>query len=283
MVALIDTHTHLIHRSALGYSWTEAIPELATGDFTTADYFAIAGEEVSGALYMEMAVDGSDGYRDEARHLARLMREGTERLSGLVLSCRPERAEGFDAWIEECAYLGASGFRRVLHEMPDPTSRTAVYQANVRSIGQLGLPYDLSYNAGQLGIARELAIACPETRLVLNHCGVPRIAAGEFEPWRDGITALAEVPNVYCKLSGVTAYCGAATDKAAAIAPYVDHVLETFGPYRMVWGSDWPVVNLGSGLAGWIAITRDILGRLSSDEELAIASGTARSVYRLTS
>ena len=65
------------------------------------------------------------------------------------------------------------------------------------------------------------------------------------------------------------------------IEPYVDHVLNCFGPDRMVWGSDWPVVNLAKGLPEWIAVTRKILGKLSADEASSIAYGTAQTVYEV--
>ena len=278
---LIDSHVHLIFRSELGYSWTEQIPALAKGDFTTADYFGIAGNRVSDAVYMEMAVDGETGWQDEARLISRKRDEGIERLSGVIASCRPEFESGFAAWVEECVELGVSGFRRVLHEMPDDLSLSETYRANVRRIGAAGLPYDLSFNDRQLGIALELASSCPDVTLVLNHCGVPRIGEGALDPWRAGISSLAELPNVVCKLSGVTAYCGIGADYEAAIEPYIDHVLEKFGPYRMVWGSDWPVVNLGSGLAEWIGITDRLLARLSDSEAKAIARGNAPGIYRL--
>lgn len=278
---LIDTHVHLLHRGKLGYSWTEEIPTLATGDFTTADYFALAKDEVSDALYMEMAVDGESGWKDEARLLIEMMRDGTECLSGVIASCRPEVEEGFAAWVEECAEIGVSGFRRVLHEEADDLSRSATYRENVRRIGAAGLPYDLCYNDRQLHIARELAAACPNTAMVLNHCGVPRIAEGAFESWRAGLSALAELPNVHCKLSGVTAYCGPEADHEQAIAPYVEVALDCFGPARIVWGSDWPVVNLGAGLPDWIDISKRILARLSDDEARLIARDNAATIYRL--
>lgn len=277
----IDTHVHLIHRDKLGYSWTERIAALAFGDFTTTDYFELAGGAVSDAIYMEMAVDGDTGWQDEARLISEMMHDKTERLSGFVASCRPE-LPGIEPWIDECLDLGVSGFRRVLHEAPDELSQSETYRANVRRIGAAGLPYDLSFNDRQLGIAKDLALACPDVKLVLNHLGVPRIAEGAFDTWRDGITALAELPNVWCKLSGVTAYCAQGTDAEAAIAPYVDHALNAFGAARMVWGSDWPVVNLGTSLPRWIEISQRILSRLSADEARAIARGNAPNLYRMT-
>ena len=119
------------------------------------------------------------------------------------------------------------------------------------------------------------------TSLILNHYGVPDIAGGGLAPWRQDINSLAQMPNVTCKLSGLMAYCAAGTSSLEKIEPYVDHVLNCFGPKRIVWGSDWPVVNLGTGLPEWITITRKILSKLSDDEAIAIANGTAQSVYKV--
>jgi predicted TIM-barrel fold metal-dependent hydrolase len=110
---------------------------------------------------------------------------------------------------------------------------------------------------------------------------VPDIRGGGFAPWADGMRRLAAAPNVMVKLSGITAYCAPGQVTLAAITPYVDHVLDCFGPSRMLWGGDWPVVNLGAGLPGWLEMTRTLLSRLSRDEQAAIGSGNARKVYRL--
>ena len=117
--------------------------------------------------------------------------------------------------------------------------------------------------------------------MILDHCGVPDIAGDGFNPWRQDIKALAQMSNVTCKLSGLTAYCAPGTASLEKIEPYVDHVLNCFGPNRIVWGSDWPVVNLAKGLPEWIAVTREILSKLSDDEATAIANSTAKSVYKV--
>jgi predicted TIM-barrel fold metal-dependent hydrolase len=77
------------------------------------------------------------------------------------------------------------------------------------------------------------------------------------------------------------AYCAPGTSSLEKIQPYVDHVLNCFGANKMVWGSDWPVVNLGKGLPEWITVTRKILDKLSTDEANAIANGTAQTVYKV--
>ena len=135
--------------------------------------------------------------------------------------------------------------------------------------------------ARQLPVALELARACPEMTLVLDHCGVPDIAGGAMDPWRADMAALAALPHVYCKLSGILAYCAPGTASLEVVRPWVEHVIEVFGPERVLWGSDWPVVNLGGGLPLWLDITDGLLAGLSADERAAIRAGTARRVYKL--
>ncbi len=78
------------------------------------------------------------------------------------------------------------------------------------------------------------------------------------------------------------AYCAPGTASLETIAPYVDHVLAAFGPDRIVWGSDWPVVNLAQGLHEWMAVTRAILGQLSEEDANAIAHRTAERIYQIS-
>lgn len=275
----IDTHLHLITRDKLGYGWTSGIPALATGNFTLADYTALtAGRGVVGAVFMETGVDDAD-YKTEARLMAGQV--GKSGLLGQIASCRPEDDASFDDWLDECAGLKVCGFRRILHVMPDDLSQSPTFRRNLAKIGARGWAFDICVLARQLPIAEALAKACPDQPLVLDHCGVPDIAGNGFDDWARGITALAALPQVSVKLSGITAYCAAGTANQATLQPWVDHILATFGPKRMLWGGDWPVVNLGVGLPEWIALSRALLAGLTAAEQAQVANGTARGVYRL--
>ena len=275
----IDTHQHLILRGKIGYGWTAGVPALSTGDFTLPDYVALtAGQGIIGTVFMETGVDDAD-YQAEARLVAGLV--GSHGMLGQIASCRPEDAAGFEDWLDECAGLQVVGYRRILHEIADDLSQSTTFRRNLAKIGLRGLPFDLCFLARQLPVARALAMACDDQILVLDHCGVPDIAAGAFEDWATGITALAALPHVMCKLSGISRYCAPGTASAALLQPWVDHVIASFGPDRVLWGGDWPVVNLGAGLPGWIAMTRDLLAGASAHDQLAIAQGTARRVYQL--
>ncbi|RVT81894.1 amidohydrolase [Rhodobacteraceae bacterium CCMM004] len=278
---MIDTHQHLIYPDVAGYAWTDDIPPLARRAFPLERYRDLtAGAPVEGTLFMETGADDAD-YRAETRHVAALARQDGSGILGLVASCRPEEDAGFSDWLDECADLGVVGYRRILHVMPDARSASDTFRRNVAAIGARGLPFDLCVLARQLPIGADLVRACPETAFVLNHCGVPDIAGDGLDPWRADISALAALPNVVCKLSGLLAYCPPGAASADTIRPYVDHVLEVFGPARMVWGSDWPVVDLARGVEHWLEVTQALLAPLSADEAAAIGHGTARRVYRL--
>ena len=281
MISLLDTHQHLVYREKASYGWTKDIPPLAEGNFTLDDYKTLTeGLGIGGTLFMETGVDDPD-YQQETRFVKSLADNSDNGMIGLISSIRPESDEAFETWLEETIEMGVVGYRRILHVMPDDTSQSDIFRKNVSKIGVSGKTFDICFLPGQLPIACELAKACENTKLILNHCGVPDIAGDGLDPWRQDIKALAQIPNVICKLSGLMAYCAPGTSSLETIEPYVDHVLNCFGPNRMVWGSDWPVVNLAKGLPEWIAVTRKILGKLSVDEASSIAYGTAQIVYKV--
>jgi predicted TIM-barrel fold metal-dependent hydrolase len=275
---LIDTHLHLIWRDRLGYAWTNGTP-LGEGDYTPADAKALYGGRVQGSIFMEVGVDDAD-YQTEARHIAGLVADGT--LMGQIASCRPETQAGFADWIAECAGLGVVGYRRILHVVPDDMSQTDTFRANIRAIGAQGKPFDMCFLARQLPLAVDLARACPDTRFVLDHCGVPDIAGGAFDSWRAEIEKLAEIDNIAAvKVSGISAYAAPGTASFDTLTPWMDVVLQAFGPLRLVWGSDWPVVNFGSTLPDWIDTTHRWLSRLTDVEQQQIAHRNARRIWNL--
>src|SRR6266403_1381603 len=118
----------------------------------------------------------------------------------------------------------------------------------------------------------------PDLQFVLDHCAKPRLATGDIAIWQREIALLAEHPNIVCKLSGLVTE--AAPDwQIADLRRAVDHVRARFGPQRMLWGSDWPVVNLAGGYAKWFAAAETLLADLSSDEKADVFGGNAGRIY----
>jgi predicted TIM-barrel fold metal-dependent hydrolase len=276
---LIDTHQHLMYPDRLAYGWTRGMPALEGRAFTLEDYRALTrGAGIAATLFMECAVDDGQEAR-EVEVIEAIAARPNSGIAGIVASCRPEH-EDFPETLERLAGR-VRGFRRVLHVVPDEVSRGTVFRANVRRIGAAGLPFDLCLLARQLPLGLELVRAAPETCFVLDHCGVPDIAGGGLDPWRAHVRALADEENVVAKVSGVLAYCDPARAGPDAVSPYLEHVIDSFGPERCLWGSDWPVVNVTASLPLWLEITRSLLDQLSADEAAAIAHRTASRVYGL--
>jgi predicted TIM-barrel fold metal-dependent hydrolase len=275
----IDTHQHLIYHGSIGYSWTDNVPVLAGQNFTLPDYNRLVeGHGIAGTVFMEAGVDDAD-YQTEARFIAGLV--GSEKLSGLVASCRPEYDAGFDAWLEEATQMKINGFRRILHDVPDDVSTSQTFRHNVRKIGRAGLPFDLCFLARQHHLALGLLSACPDQQFILDHFGNPDVVGGGFVHWAHSMKQIATFPNVVVKMSGIAVNCGEGKANLTSIKPYFEHMIEWFGADRIVWGSDWPVVNKALLLGEWIDMSRQLLGALTPSEQRKIAYKNAIQIYVL--
>lgn len=282
---MIDSHQHLIYPERFSYSWAEGVPQLQ-GNFRLEEYQAASkGCEIEGTIFMEVDVDAPYSAA-EANFFCELANTPHSKLLGVVASGRPESAD-FGKRLDSVAHPKLVGLRRVLHTQPDGLSQTGLFRENLRHLGRVGLPFDLCMLQRQSGIALELIRACPDTVFVLDHCGVPDIAANDsinnegFRVWKEGITRIAKETNIHCKISGIGVYAREDQRNVAGLQPYVETVIDVFTPDRCIWGGDWPVVNLGTGFARWCQITRKLLASLAPHEQAAILSGNVRRIYSI--
>jgi L-fuconolactonase len=151
----------------------------------------------------------------------------------------------------------------------------------VLAVADAGLAYDILVLPPQHDAAIALADAVPDARLVLDHAGKPAIAAGGYEPWARFLTALAARQNVYCKLSGLVTEADWAQWTVDDLRRYASHVLESFGPERVLFGSDWPVCELAATYDEVLAAAREFTSGLSASERDEVFAGTARRAYRI--
>ncbi|MBY3074191.1 amidohydrolase family protein [Rhizobium laguerreae] len=276
----IDTHLHIIDRSALPYPWLSGVPDL-DHDFL---YEAYAREArrcgITTVLHMEVDVDPA-AIQAETDHVASLAEKEGSLIAGAIVSCRPEE-EGFAAYLErQKADPFVKGFRRVLHVVPDDVSEGALFRENIRRISGSSLTFDLCTLPHQASRVTALADLAPDVQFVLDHCGVPDIRSDAFGPWKTGISEIARRPNVVCKVSGVVAYADAKTWTAQTLQPYIEHVTASFGWDRVVWGSDWPVCTLGGGLSTWVAATHSMLSGVSETERSKLLFANAQRLWSL--
>ncbi|WP_410571609.1 amidohydrolase family protein [Amycolatopsis sp. cmx-4-61] len=153
--------------------------------------------------------------------------------------------------------------------------------AGLSAVAAAGLAYDLLVRPAQLPAATEVALRLPGLRLVLDHAAKPPIAAGEWEPWASGVAALAARENVVCKLSGLVTEAEWSGWEVGHLRRYVDHVLDVFGPQRLLFGSDWPVCELAASYELVLDAAIALTGSLSDAERLGVFEHNARAVYGL--
>ena len=144
-----------------------------------------------------------------------------------------------------------------------------------------GLVFDALVKPRHLAVLRQRLRQHPQLQVVIDHAAKPAIGGDGFESWRDDMVALAEMPQIHCKLSGLLTE---APPRAGvdALRPYAEVVLECFGPERVLWGSDWPVLTLAARYGDWISMTEQLLGTLSDNQRAAVMGENAMRVYRLS-
>lgn len=269
----IDAHVHFWRIGCNDCAWPP--PELTAihRDFLPGDWRREA--DVAG-IDAAIAVQSQPSERDTT-WLLELARDDA-RIAGVVgwvdLAARdaPDRI----AALSENPKL--RGLRPMLQDMPDDDwiVSDAVMPAADAMVAH-HLCFDALVRPRHLPHLLRFAERHPDLQIVIDHAAKPDIAHGELDPWRARIAALAELPNVSCKLSGLVTEAGDAR-QFDDLRPYVEHLLATFGARRLLWGSDWPVVNLAADYSRWLNLA-DTLAGLAGAERAALFGGNAVRVY----
>lgn len=174
------------------------------------------------------------------------------------------------------------GLRHVVQDEPDPEFLLRPdFNRGIAELRKYELIYDILIYERHLATAITFVDKHPNQVFVLDHAGKPRIRDKSLQSWKAQIYELAKRENVYCKVSGLVTEANWTTWSEQELVPYVDTLLETFGPQRLMAGSDWPVCLLASTYQGWFEALSHLLSRLSHDETQSIMYGTAVAAYRI--
>lgn len=174
------------------------------------------------------------------------------------------------------------GLRHVLQAEPDERYILRDdFNRGIELLKQRELVYDILVFERHLSHVIQFVKRHPDQVFVLDHIAKPRIRDGILSPWREQMCALAEFPNVFCKLSGMVTEADYRTWNEQDLQPYFDTVLNAFGPSRLLFGSDWPVCLAAASYQTWCAIVTKQIAALTQSQQAAIMGGTAARVYRL--
>ena len=152
--------------------------------------------------------------------------------------------------------------------------------ANVAKLTTLGLRFDALIQPRHLPVIDQLARAFPDLPIVINHCSKPEFHGNpaSWAAWTDGITRLSEHPQICCKLSGLATEYGSGWH-VDALSQVADHVIEAFGPSRVMWGSDWPVLELNGSYPQWLTCVKQLITDYSPSEQADIMGKSALRYY----
>jgi L-fuconolactonase len=150
----------------------------------------------------------------------------------------------------------------------------------IEAMQRQGLCFDALLKPPHLAPFRKFLALYPHLPVVIDHGAKPVIAKGEFDDWAAAMREIAADQRVYCKLSGLATEAKPNWQQRD-VKPYADLLIDSFGPDRLMWGSDWPVVELAGGYDRWIETTETYLARLNEAERNAILGGTAAKFYGL--
>jgi L-fuconolactonase len=280
---LVDTHVHFWDLARFRLPWLAGAKSLDRS-FTLDDYRAAAKDlNVVKAVYMEVGLDPAQELQ-EAEYIVGLIRNGGTPLVAAVVSGRPGTGD-FAAHVRTVTrYPEIRGLRRILHgpSTPRGTCLEPNFIRHIRLIGEVGLSFDLCMRPDELPDAAKLVAACPSTQFILDHCGNPSVRSKDLTTWRADLAHLAELPNIACKISGIVASAAPSPWTPDDLAPIVNHVLDTFGLDRVVFGGDWPVCTLAATLRQWADALRTIVAEHPEVQVRKLLHDNAHHVYRLS-
>lgn len=217
-----------------------------------------------------------------------------ETLFLLSEAARHDAVRGVVGWVdllardapERIAQLAATqpklkGLRPMLQDIADPDwiLQPALAPA-LDAMAAHGLVFDALVKPLHLPRVLVLCDRHPDLQVVINHGAKPNIAQGQWQPWADDLARLARTTSADCKLSGLLTEVGPSPVREAA-RRWAEHLLDCFGAQRVLWGSDWPVLELAAGYREWWDDTQALLAPLPTAQRGAVLGGNAQRVYRL--
>lgn len=277
---IVDTHVHLWEPTQFRYAWLDGLSALDRS-FTPADFSAAStSADVSKFIFVECGCESAQGLA-EVDWICTLA-QSERRLKGIVAHASLERGEKARPELEMLASRSlVKGVRRNLQSERDPEfCLRPEFLAGVRLLAEFGFTFDLCLRHEQLPAATELARRVPEVTFVLDHLGKPDVRNKRLQPWANDLKALAALPNVVAKVSGLTTEADWREWKAADLEPYLSHALACFGPKHLIYGSDWPVITLAGDYERWVETVRTLLS-LSKEDFVRFFRSNAERIYRV--
>lgn len=277
---ITDAHVHFWDTTERSHPWLEDEPRL-NRPHLPADLDLDSVPDVQRIVVIEADCRPEESV-DEARWFASL-RESEPRVAAIVADVVLDSPELTSRLDELAAIDLVTGVRHLFQGHPSGHITDPAVIAGAAQVAERGLVFDACIQHQQLPELIEFARALPQLTIVLDHLGKPDIAGGVIEPWAGGITELAGLPNVHAKLSGPAPEADPDAALWPQARPHLEHVVRSFGPGRLLLGSDWPVSTSGPGDRGysawWTLLTDELLTGLDAEALANVTHRNADTIY----
>jgi L-fuconolactonase len=276
-----DSHVHFWDPSLRRYPWLAEVPAIAAAHGPEELRVESSGDAPTRVVFVQADCERSSAMNEV--EWVESIADRIPRTSGIVAFAPMDAGGSTSSILQELSRRPlVRGVRHLIQGEADPGfCLSTTFVSGVQECGRLGLSFDICVRHPQLASVTELVRRCPGTTFVLDHAGKPDLRSSILESWRSNITEMAKLPNVSCKVSGLMTEAGTAALEFDRFEPVVAHLLATFGPQRLLFGSDWPVVKLAAAYATWLGMAKKLLAPLSESEQALIFNGNAARVYRL--
>lgn len=280
MPNIIDSHVHFWDPAQLDYAWLQENAQLNRPYLPDHVPAAVDDKFVSGIVFVQADCAPDQGLR-EADWVSELA-ANDPRIRGIVAFAPVARGVAVRNTLQDLIQRPlVKSIRQLIQDEPMGFSTQPQFVEGVRLLAEYNLRFDLCIRYWQLNDVTQLVRQCPEVRFVLDHIGKPGIKSGEFKEWSENLARLADLPNVFCKLSGIVTEADHAAWTAEQIQPYIDHTLKVFGVQRVMFGSDAPVLYLAGTYEKWVRTLSAATADLDLDSQQALWHDNAAAFYNL--
>lgn len=272
----IDSHQHFWKFDPVRDSWIDDSMQKIQRDFLPEDLLPLLQQnQFSGCV----AVQASQS-EEETRFL-------------VDLASKNDFIKGIVGWVdlrdknikERLAHFSSNkaikGFRHVVQGEADDFMFGEDFRNGISALKQFNYTYDILIFHRQLMAAVDLVKHFPDQPFVIDHIAKPDIKSGDIASWKKGIQEIAKYENVSCKISGMVTEAHWNNWKPSDLKPYLDVIFENFPASKLMFGSDWPVLNVASDYAEVVKTLENYMSQLSIENQNKIWFENAGSFYNL--
>ena len=276
---LTDSHIHFWQPDILRYEWLAGLPFI-NRPYTPADLVRAAGDApLQKIVFVQADCIAADGLNEVA--WVSELAAAEPRIQGIVAFAPLEEVEAADYLAQLGRYPLVKGVRRLIQSESLSFASSPDFVRGVQKLADFNYTFDICIRHEQLSAAIELVSRCLAVRFVLDHLGKPALKDRVLEPWAADLRRLADLPNVWCKLSGLVTEADWQGWTAADLQPYIDRALAAFGPERLMFGGDWPVSELAAAYGRWLQTAESAVHHLTEGERDGIFYANAVDFYGL--